>query len=80
MDIQATAEPACLIAERCGCRVRANESTFDRSAPPELLALFAEHPAVYGTFTPDTLRDLFEDAGLEVIWMTAVCRGEEATL
>jgi SAM-dependent methyltransferase len=56
--------------------IAVNESTFDPSGPPELLALFAEHPAIYGTFTPDTLRDLFEGAGLEVMWMTAVRNAE----
>lgn len=56
--------------------IAVNESTFDPSGPPELLALFAEHPAIYGTFTPDALRDLFEGAGLEVMWMTAVRNAE----
>jgi SAM-dependent methyltransferase len=57
---------------RPGGLIAVNESTFDLSAPPELLALFAEHPAIYGTFAPEMLRDLFEGAGLEVMWMTAV--------
>jgi SAM-dependent methyltransferase len=56
--------------------IAVNESTFDPSGPPELLALFDEHPAIYGTFTPDTLRDLFEGAGLDVMWMTAVRNAE----
>jgi SAM-dependent methyltransferase len=66
---QAVGEMARVI--RPGGLIGVNESTSDPSAPPELLALFAEHPAIYGTFTPETLRDLFENAGLEVIWMTA---------
>lgn len=55
---------------RPGGRIGANESTVDPSAPPELLALFAEHPAIHGYFTPQTLRSLFEESGLQVIQMT----------
>jgi arsenite methyltransferase len=55
---------------RPGGRIGVNESTVDPSAPPELLALFAEHPAIHGHFTPQTLRDLFEESGLEVVHMT----------
>jgi len=51
-------------------RIGVNESTVDPSAPPELLALFAEHPATYGYFTPQTLRSLFEESGLQVVHMT----------
>jgi ubiquinone/menaquinone biosynthesis C-methylase UbiE len=51
-------------------RIGVNESTVDPSAPPELLALFAEHPAIHGHFTPQTLRSLFEESGLEVVHMT----------
>ncbi len=53
-------------------RIGANESTVDPSAPPELLALFAEHPAIHGYFTPQTLRSLFEGSGLQVVQMTEV--------
>jgi ubiquinone/menaquinone biosynthesis C-methylase UbiE len=55
---------------RPGGRIGANESTVDPSAPPELLALFAEHPAIHGYFTSQTLRSLFEESGLQVIQMT----------
>jgi hypothetical protein len=55
---------------RPGGRIGVNESTVDSSAPPELLALFAEHPAIHGHFTPQTLRSLIEESGLEVIQMT----------
>jgi ubiquinone/menaquinone biosynthesis C-methylase UbiE len=50
-----------------GGRMGANESTLDPAVPPELEAKIAQHPAMYGTFTPDTLRCLFEEAGLRVI-------------
>jgi len=52
---------------RPGGRIGVNESTVDPSAPPELLALFAEHPAMHGYFTPQTLRSLFEESGLQVV-------------
>jgi ubiquinone/menaquinone biosynthesis C-methylase UbiE len=55
---------------RPGGRMGVNESTVDPSAPPEFLALFAEHPAIYGYFTPQTLRSLFEESGLQVTHMT----------
>jgi len=55
---------------RPGGRIGINESTVDPSAPPELLALFAEHPAIHGYFTPQTLRSLFEESGLQVVQMT----------
>jgi SAM-dependent methyltransferase len=56
---------------RPGGLIAVNESTFDASAPPELVALVDEHPAIFGTFTPEALRNLVENAGLEVVWMTA---------
>jgi ubiquinone/menaquinone biosynthesis C-methylase UbiE len=65
---QALAEMVRVI--RSGGRIGANESTVDPSTPPELLALFAEHPAMHGYFTPQTLRDLFEESGLQVVQMT----------
>jgi len=55
---------------RPGGRIGVNESTVDPSAPPELLALFDEHPAIHGYFTPQTLRSLFEESGLQVVQMT----------
>jgi ubiquinone/menaquinone biosynthesis C-methylase UbiE len=57
---------------RAGGRIGVNESTVDPSAPPEFLALFAEHPAIHGYFTPQTLRSLFEESGLQVVQMTEV--------
>jgi SAM-dependent methyltransferase len=50
-----------------GGRIGANEGIIDPGSPPEILALMAEHPAFYGYFTLETLRDLFEDSGLELI-------------
>jgi ubiquinone/menaquinone biosynthesis C-methylase UbiE len=52
---------------RPGGKVGANEGTIKPESPPELLAILAEHPAVYGHFTLETLRELFEDSGLEVL-------------
>lgn len=54
---------------RPGGRIAVNESTVDPAAPAEFLALLDKHPAIYGYFTPESLRDLFEEAGLEVIHM-----------
>jgi ubiquinone/menaquinone biosynthesis C-methylase UbiE len=54
---------------RPGGLIGANESTVDPSAPPELLKAFAQHPATYGHFTPQTLRSLFEEMGLQEIQM-----------
>jgi arsenite methyltransferase len=50
-----------------GGQVGANEGTLDPAVPPALEAKIAQHPAMYGTFTPDTLRRLFEEAGLRVV-------------
>ncbi|MBU0492858.1 MAG: methyltransferase domain-containing protein [Chloroflexi bacterium] len=57
---------------RPGGRVGANEGTLKPGAPPELLALFDEHPAIYRYFTPETLRSLFEATGLQVVQMTDI--------
>jgi ubiquinone/menaquinone biosynthesis C-methylase UbiE len=54
---------------RPGGRIGANESTVDPSAPEEWLALLDEHPAMYGYFTPQTLRALFEESGLQAVQM-----------
>jgi ubiquinone/menaquinone biosynthesis C-methylase UbiE len=61
---------------RAGGRVAANEGIIDLAAPDDLLALFAEHPAIHGYFTPDSLRTLFEEAGLAVVHMVEVRQGE----
>jgi len=52
---------------RPGGRVGANEGTIDPGSPPEFLALLAKHPAFHGYLTPETLRSLFEESGLEVV-------------
>jgi SAM-dependent methyltransferase len=52
---------------RSGGKVVANEGIVDPGTPPEIMALLKEHPAFYGHFTPETLRDLFEISGLEVV-------------
>jgi ubiquinone/menaquinone biosynthesis C-methylase UbiE len=54
---------------RPGGRIGANESTVDPSAPEEWLALLDEHPAIHGYFTPQTLRSMFEESGLQVVEM-----------
>jgi len=64
---QAMAEIARVL--RPGGRLAVNESTFDASAPAEVIALVEQHPAMYGYFTPQTLSTLFEQAGLQVMEM-----------
>jgi ubiquinone/menaquinone biosynthesis C-methylase UbiE len=54
---------------RPGGLIGANETTVDPAAPPELLQAFARHPATYGHFTPDSLRKLFAQAGLQELQM-----------
>jgi ubiquinone/menaquinone biosynthesis C-methylase UbiE len=61
---------------RPGGRVAANEGTIDPGAPADLQALFAEHPAIHAYFTPESLRALFEGAGLEVTHLKEVRQGE----
>lgn len=53
-------------------QVAASEGVLDPATPPELLALFAQHPAIYTAFTAQTLRDLFGQAGLQVLRMMEV--------
>lgn len=60
-----------------GC-IAANESTLDPSTPQEYLELLDEHPAIQGYFTPNSLRVLFEQAGLQDI--TAVDNREGAAV
>jgi ubiquinone/menaquinone biosynthesis C-methylase UbiE len=52
-----------------GGLIGANESTLDPDSPPELLDAMAKHPATYGYFTAQTLRELFEAVGLQRIQM-----------
>jgi len=54
---------------RPGGLVGVNETTLDPATPPEVLELAEEHPAMYGHFTAEQLRALFEEAGLEVVQM-----------
>jgi len=54
---------------RVGGLIGVNESTVDASAPEEWLALLDEHPAIYGYFTPQKLRSLFERSNLHVMDM-----------
>ena len=61
---------------RSGGQVAANEGIVDPTAPADLRALFAEHPAIHGYFTPDSLRALFEDAGLKVVHLKEVRQAE----
>jgi ubiquinone/menaquinone biosynthesis C-methylase UbiE len=54
---------------RPGGLVAANESVVG-SAPEEFLRLTEKHPATYGVFTPDGLRALLEESGLEIVEMS----------
>lgn len=47
--------------------IGANETTVDPAAPQEWLALLDEHPAMHGYFTAETLKSLFESAGLQKV-------------
>lgn len=60
-----------------GGLVGANETVFFPTAPSELLELADEHPAIHGMFMPQTLRDLFEESGLQVIELSEM-RSSEA--
>lgn len=51
---------------RPGGLIAINESIFKASAPPEMEALFLQHPAIFGHFTPESLQGLVEEAGLQV--------------
>ncbi|NIM95770.1 MAG: methyltransferase domain-containing protein [Anaerolineales bacterium] len=55
---------------RPGGLIGANEGTVDPMSPPEFMALLEQHPATYGYFTPESLRSLFEESGLEVVEMS----------
>jgi len=56
---------------RPGGLVAANESVVG-SAPEEFLRLAEEHPATYGVFTPEGLRALLDESGLEIVEMSEV--------
>ena len=57
--------------------IGANESFILDSAPEEFWRLAAEHPATHDMFSPERLRALFEEAGLEVLEVSSV-RSSEA--
>jgi ubiquinone/menaquinone biosynthesis C-methylase UbiE len=52
---------------KSGGKLGANESTVRLDAPEHLVETFSKHPATYGTFTPESLRELFEINGLAEI-------------
>ena len=55
-----------------GGMVGANESYILESAPEEFWRLAEEHPATHDMFNPESLRGLFEEAGLEVLEVSSV--------
>jgi ubiquinone/menaquinone biosynthesis C-methylase UbiE len=58
--------------------IGANESIFYTSAPADILEIVDKHPAIpSGMFTPQKLRSLFEDSGLQVIKISEI-RSSEA--
>jgi ubiquinone/menaquinone biosynthesis C-methylase UbiE len=57
---------------RPGGLVGVNESVIRSSAPEEFLKLAEEHPATHGVFTPEGLRALLEESGLEIVEMSEV--------
>jgi len=50
-----------------GGMLSANESTVRPDTPDHLVETFSKHPATYGTFTPESLRNLFQTAGLQAV-------------
>ena len=63
-----------------GGLVAVNESLVRSSAPDELFKLAEEHPAMYGMFTPETLRRLLEESGLEIVEMSDVISSEAPSM
>jgi ubiquinone/menaquinone biosynthesis C-methylase UbiE len=61
---------------RPGGRLAVNESTFDPSAPADILAMVEQHPAMHGYFTPERLRSLLQEAGLQVVEMQVTKQSE----
>jgi ubiquinone/menaquinone biosynthesis C-methylase UbiE len=55
-----------------GGLVGVNESVISSSAPEEFLKLVEEHPATHGVFTPEGLRALLEESGIEIVGMSEV--------
>jgi SAM-dependent methyltransferase len=67
-------DPATALSEmvrvvRPGGKIGGNEATIDLKALPELESLLEGHPAIQRTYSPTTLRDQFEAAGLKDIQM-----------
>lgn len=56
-------------------RLGGNEATIDHSVPPKVESLLAQHPATHRTFTPASLRQAFEDAGLGALDVRSVPAG-----
>jgi ubiquinone/menaquinone biosynthesis C-methylase UbiE len=55
-----------------GGMIGANESFILESAPDEFWQLAKKHPATNDIFTPEQLRALFEEAGLQVVKVSSV--------
>ena len=61
---------------RPGGMIGANESFILESAPEEFWRLAEEHPATHDMFSPDRLRALFEEAGLQVVNVSSMRTSE----
>jgi ubiquinone/menaquinone biosynthesis C-methylase UbiE len=55
-----------------GGLVAVNESLIRSMAPREFLELAERHPAMHGLFTPESLKALLEESGLEIVEMSEV--------
>lgn len=56
---------------RSGGLLAINESVLSSEAPQDLQRAMAEHPAVHGYFTPQTLEGLLESQGFSIIFRQA---------
>lgn len=56
--------------------IGANESFIMESAPEEFWRLAEKHPATQDIFTPETLKALFEEAGLHILEISSVQTSE----
>ena len=59
-----------------GGMIGANESFILESAPDEFWSLAEKHPATHNMFNPESLRALFEEAGLQVTEVSSVKSSE----